>query len=181
MDCRTFVKYYLCVFVTLSFTPQPKVFAQSNSIGCQAELYQPSTIQLTDTPKLTATDIIGLNNVEQIGYQEQPLPTTSPYKSSATKNIANYWQMKVKKSDLPISLEDIKYRLIPSSEPNNPFKQNKFEPKPFGVIEREACPNETIIVSGGITLEFKELSSFVPGKFRGDIQVCVQIKDKPQC
>lgn len=182
MNRRNIVKYYLSLFIALSFAPQPKVFAQSDSTGCEAELYQLSSHPLGITPTLTAEDIIG-NQVEQIGNnQEQPLPTTSPYNLSATKNIAKYWRMRVNNSDLPINNDDVKYTLIDSSEQNSPFKQNKFEAKPLDTKVEESCSDETtVVITGGVTLEFSELSSLVPGNFQGQIDVCVQIKDKPQC
>ncbi|MBE9215732.1 hypothetical protein IQ247_24215 [Plectonema cf. radiosum LEGE 06105] len=158
------------------------MFAQSNSIGCEAKLDQPFVIKSTDTAKLTAMDIIGAE-VEQIGNnQQQTLSTSSPYKSSTTKDVANYWQIRVKNSDLPINANDVKYTLRPNTfDQNSPFKRNKFEPKPFGTIETiENCPDQTTVISGGVTLEFRELSSLVPGKFRGEIEICVPI-NRNQC
>ncbi|NJM17393.1 MAG: hypothetical protein HC836_23785 [Richelia sp. RM2_1_2] len=181
MNCRNIVKCYFSILVAITLTPQPKVFAQSNSIGCQANLDKPFVTQLTDTPKLTVMDIIGAD-VEQIGNnKQQTLSTNSPYKSSTTKDIASYWQMRVRNSDLPINANDVKYTLRPSIEQDSPFKRNKFEPKPFGTIDViENCPDETTVISGGVTLEFRELSSLVPGKFRGEIEICVPINGK-QC
>lgn len=183
MNCRNLVKCYFSIVVAISLIPQPKVFAQSNSIGCEAKLYQPFVIQSTDTAKLTAMDIIDGAEVEQIGNnQQQRLSTNSPYKSSTTKDVANYWQMRVINSDLPINANDVKYTLRPSTfDQNSPFQRNKFEPKPFGTIDViENCPDETTVISGGVTLEFRELSSLVPGKFRGEIEICVPVNGK-QC
>lgn len=183
MNCRNLVKCYFSIVVAISLIPQPKVFAQSNSIGCEAKLYQPFVIQSTDTAKLTAMDIIDGAEVEQIGNnQQQRLSTNSPYKSSTTKDVANYWQMRVINSDLPINANDVKYTLRPSTfDQNSPFQRNKFEPKPFGAIETiENCLDDTTVISGGVTLEFRELSSLVPGKFRGEIEICVPVNGK-QC
>ncbi|WP_414619161.1 hypothetical protein [Calothrix sp. CCY 0018] len=156
-------------------TPQPKVFAESSSTGCEAELYKLSNI--ADTQTLTATDIIDGSDVEQIGNnQQQMLSTNSPYKSSATKDVARYWQMRVNNSDLPINASDVKYTLSPSDEANNPFKENKVELRVLD-IEKIDCSDEeaTSIITGGISLEFRELSNLVSGTFLGQINVCVQV------
>ena len=157
--------------------PQSKVFAQSNLIGCQAEPYELSNIQLAETPRITASDIINDNDfVEQIGNQEQTLPTTSPYKSTTTKDVPQFWQMRVNNSDLPINPSDVKYSLISNNEANNPFKENKVEPRIFGSIEQiEACSDDTTVIAGGISLQFSELSELAPGTFRGEIRVCLPV------
>lgn len=165
------------MLVALSLTPQPKVFA-SNSIGCEAELYQLSTLQLTDTPTLTATDIINDTDfVEQIANnQQESLPTTSPYKSSATKDVPQYWQMRVNNSDVSINANDVKYRLISSNETNNPFQENKVELRVLGSIEQiENCSDETTVIAGGISLQFNELSELTPGIFQSEIEVCIPV------
>lgn len=180
MNCRNIIKSYLSILVVLSFTSQPKAFAQS-SIGCEAKLYELSNV--AETQKLTAADMIDDSDfVEQIGNnREQSLPTNSPYKSNAIKNVARYWQMRVNDSDLPINANDVKYTLQPNSEENNPFKQSKFEAKPFSTIETiEKCTDQTTVISGGVTLEFRELSSLVPGKYRGRIDVCIPVNGN-QC
>lgn len=166
------------MLVALSLTPQPKVFAQSNSTGCEAEPYQLSIIQLTDTPTLTATDIINDTDfVEQIGNnQEQSLPTISPYRSNVTKDVSQYWQMRVNNSDLPINASDVKYRLKSSNEANNPFQENKVELRALGSIEQiENCSDETTVIAGGISLQFNELSQLTPGTFKSEIEVCVPV------
>ena len=175
MNYRKIIKSYFSILVALSLTSQPKVFAQTNSAACEAELYQLSNFELADTPKLAATDVLD-TDVEQIGNnQEQMLPTSSPYKSSATKELPKYWQMKVKESD-SINNGDIKYTLIPSNQVNNPFKENKVELGLLGNPEEiETCSDDTIIIAGGISLKFSELSNLVPGTFQGQIEVCVQV------
>jgi len=183
MNCQN-LKYYLSIFIALSLTPQPKVLAQSNATGCQANLYSLSSVESPNTLELKAIDIMDANGFvsgnsiveQQAGNPEQPLPAVSPYKSSVTKDIGQYWQMRVKSSDIPINANDVKYQLRSNFEVDNPFKGTKFTVKPLGNIEQiENCSDETVVISGGISVEFRELSTLVPGRFTGQIDVCVPV------
>ena len=180
MNRRNTVKYFFSLLITLSLIPQSKTFAQSSLTGCQADLYQLSTTAETQT--LTASDLID-SEVEQININSrlENLPNNSPYKSSATKNIAQYWQMRVKNSDLSINASDVKYRLISSNATNNPFKESTVEIKALGTIEQiENCSDETTVIAGGISLVFNELANLVSGTFPGEINVCVPVNGN-QC
>lgn len=181
MNYRNMIKCYLSILVAFSLIPQPKVLAQSNSTACEAELYKLSNVQLADTLKLTSSDVLD-TDVEQIGNnRQQTLPTNSPYKPSATKDVAKYWQMRVNKLDPSINASDVKYTLIPSNQVNNPFKQDQVQLRVFDSIDQiEECGDETIIIAGGISLEFRELSKLKPGIFQGQIEVCVQVNGN-QC
>ncbi len=183
MNCPNIFKCYLSIFIALSLTPQPKVLAQSNATQCKANLYSLSSVESPNTLELKAIDIMDANGFvsgnsiveQQAGNPEQPLPAVSPYKSSVTKNIQKYWQMRVKSSDI-INANDVKYRLRSTFEPDNPFKATKLTAKPLGNIEQiENCADETIVISGGVSFEFKELSTLVPGRFTGQIDVCVPV------
>ncbi len=189
MNCRNIVKCYLSIFIALSLTPQPKVLAQSSSNGCQARLHTLSQVESAETLELKAIDIMDASGAvsgnsivdQQAGNPEQPLPAISPYKSSVTKNIQKYWKMRVNSSDLPINFNDVKYRVRSTFQPDNPFQATRFTPKPFGDIEQiETCADQTIVISGGVSLEFRELSTLVPGRFTGQIDVCVPINGN-QC
>ncbi|MEL6457293.1 MAG: hypothetical protein AAFQ91_03425 [Cyanobacteria bacterium J06621_15] len=180
MNCRNILKCYFSILIAVSLTPQPKVFAQSNSAGCQAQLYQLS--KTGENPKLTASELFN-GDIEQvdIDYRQQTLPTNSPYKSSATINVPRYWQMRVNNDDLPINSTSVKYTLRPSSNSNSPFTQDKFEAKVFGDIEQiETCSDNTTVITNGISLIFSELSELTPGFFQGQIDVCVQVNGN-QC
>ncbi|MEO1427981.1 MAG: hypothetical protein AAFS12_13775 [Cyanobacteria bacterium J06632_19] len=175
MKRRNTVTYFFSLLITLSLTPQSKTFAQSSITGCQAELYQLSTTAETQT--LTASDLIG-SEVEQINIDSRldNLPNNSPYKSSATKNIAQYWQMRVNNSDLSINAGDVKYRLIASNATNNPFKEGTVEIRALDSIEEiEECSDDTTVITGGISLVFTELENLIPGTFPGNINVCVPV------
>lgn len=180
MNCRNIVKSYFSILVVFSLTPQPKVFAQSNSKGCEANLYQLSNVAETQT--ITAADMIDDSDfVEQIGNnRDTTLPTNSPYKSTVNKQVAKYWQIRVRNSDLPLNTSDIKYTLLPSNETDNPFKANKFEPRVSAIEQIETCADETTIIGGGINLKFMEVSNLVPGNYLGEIEVCVQVNGN-QC
>lgn len=95
MNCRNPIECYLSILIALLLIPQPKVFAQatssSSSIGCQAQEYELANV--AQTQRLIASDIINdADLVEQVGSnQEQVLPTNSPYKSSTTKQVVQYW------------------------------------------------------------------------------------------
>ena len=174
MNCRNFVKCYFSILVALSLTPQPKVFAQSNPNGCQAEEYQLTNV--ADTQRLTAKDVLD-TQVQQIGNnRQQELPTNSPYKlNSNSIDEPSYWQMRVKNSDLPINDSDVKYTLISSTEADNPFKTNRVELRVINIEQEKCLDNDTTVIKGGISFVFKELSNLVPGNYQGLINVCVPV------
>ncbi|WP_044290790.1 hypothetical protein [Rivularia sp. PCC 7116] len=163
-------------------SPQPKVFAQTNSNSCEAGIYE--LINVADTQTIRPTDILS-TEVEQIGIgnESTSLETDgAPYRDSSNPiSEPRYWEMRVSNSDLPINTSDVKYTLQSNSQQNNPFQENRVELQVLDIEEIERCPdNNTTVISGGISLIFRELEQLVPGNFRGDINVCVSVNGN-QC
>ncbi len=178
MNCRQIIRCYLSLLIGFLYLPQPKVLAQSTLPGCEAPLYIFSIIPGKEKiPPLTAVEIIDdSDRVTQVTTQAELLAAKVPYKATATRDIQTYWQMRITKSDFDsLSGKAAKYKLInPDNKPGNPFKNN-IAVKPLNSIEKltECSDNKTVVIGGGVTLEFRELSQFVPGNFAAQIQVCV--------
>ncbi len=185
MNCQQIIRCYLNVLVGFLCLSQPKVLAQSTLPGCEANLYLPSIIPGKEKiPPLTAVEIIDdSDRVAQVTTQAELLAAKVPYKATATREIQTYWQMRITKSDFDsLSGETAKYKLInPDTKPGNPFKNN-ITVKPLNTIQKltECSDNKTVVIGGGVTLEFRELSQFVPGSFTAKIQVCVPTNNN-QC
>jgi hypothetical protein len=181
MNCRQIIRCYLSILVVLLFGPQPKVFAQSNTLGCQAELYRLSVVQ-EKVPNLTQIDIVGDRNVEQVRTREELLAGKPPYKLIATKEVPTYWQMRVKNTDSASLIgKNATYEVVnPENRTGNPLK--KADAKNFGNIQQiTTCNDDTVVVGEGVLLEFSELSQLsVDGTFKAQIQVCVPVNNT-QC
>ena len=177
MNCQQIISFYLSILVGVLFFPQSKVFAQSTVAACQAPLYILSVISGKDKiPELTQAEIIDDSDfVEQVNTPEELLAGRVPYKATATRDIATYWQMRITKSDFDsLAGKNAKYKLINSdNQVGNPFNNN-VTVQPLNNIQKQDCLDEkTVVVSGGIKLEFSQLSQLVLGNFKAQIQVCV--------
>lgn len=181
MNWRKILKCYLTIVVAFSLTPQPKVFAQSNSNACNVNIYQLSYIG--DTQKLGVTDIID-TDAEQVGIGGEDTNLKSdnvPFKDSSIPiDEPRYWQMRVNDSDLPININNVKYTLQSSNQQRNPFQENRVELRVLDIEQIEKCSDNTTVISGGISLVFRELEKLVPGTYRGNIDVCVSVNGN-QC
>ena len=181
MNCRQIIRCNLSMLVALLFVPQPKVIAQSNIPGCQAELYRLSVVG-EKVPNLTQIDIVGNMNVEQVRTREELLAGKPPYKLIATKEVPTYWQMRVKNTDSASLIgKNATYEVVnPENRTGNPLK--KANAKHFGNIKQITnCNDDTVVVGEGVALEFRELSQLmVDGTFKAQIQVCVPVNNT-QC
>lgn len=158
------------------FIPQPKVLAQSTLPGCQAPLYIYSVIQ-NQAPQLTQAQIINGSDVQQVSNQEELLAASQvPYKPSATSEVPTYWQMRITNSDLnSLAGKNATYKVISSdNQTGNPFKNNATA-KPLNQIQKiqDCTDTKTVVVGGGMALEFNELSKLVSGTFKAEVQVCL--------
>jgi hypothetical protein len=177
MNCQQIISLNLSMLLGILFFPQPKVFAQSTVAACQAPLYIFSVIQGKDKiPELTQAEIINDSDfVEQVNTQEELLAGKVPYKANATRDIQTYWQMRITKSDFDsLAGKNAKYKLVnPDNQLGNPFKDN-VKIQPLNSIEKIDClDNKTVVVGGGIKLDFSQLAQLVSGNFKAQIQVCL--------
>lgn len=158
------------------FLPQPKVLAQSALPGCQAPLYIFSVVQ-NQAPQLTQAQIINGSDVQQVSTQEELLAASQvPYKSSATSPVPTYWQIRITNSDFnSLAGKNATYKLInPDNQIGNPFRTN-VTAKPLNSIQKiqECTDSKTVVIGGGMALEFSELSKLVSGVFKAEVQVCL--------
>lgn len=177
MNCRHIIRCYLSVLVGFLFLPQPKVLAQTTLPGCEAPLDMPSIIPGKEKIQLTAAEIIDdSDGIAQVTTQAELLAAKAPYKLIATRSIE--WRMRITKSDFDsVNGKTAKYKLInPDNKLGNPFN-NYITVKSSKVIERlETCSKnntETFVIIGELTLEFRELSQFMPGRFATKVEVCL--------
>jgi hypothetical protein len=181
MKLRQIFTCYLTIVVAVLFTPQSKTFAQQNPSGCQATLYQISLIEgkISD---ITPSEVIDDPDfVEQVGSgpQEQLLAAKVPIKSSITHDLPRFWQMRVNNSDLPsLSNNNAKYKVITDNKSGNPF--NKVDAKPINIQQITTCPDNTVVVEGGLRLVFSQLSQLASGMSNAQIEVCVPANNN-QC
>jgi hypothetical protein len=177
MNCRHIIRCYFSVLVGFLFLPQPKVLSETTLPGCETPLDMPSIILGKEKIQLTAREIIDdSDGIAQVTTQAELLAAKTPYKPIATRDIE--WRMRITKSDFDsVDGKTAKYKLINSDNKlGNPFK-NYVTVKSSKVIQRfETCSKdntETFVITGEFTLEFRELSQFVPGRFATKVEVCL--------
>jgi hypothetical protein len=171
MNCRHILKCYLGIAVALLFAPQPKVMASTFN-GCQADLNQ---IVSDSTVALEPADIFG-NDIEQIGTQEQPLPTTSPYKASSSKNVV--WRMRMLRTDYESyqnqGSQDVTYTII-NQFPLIPSSRLRVEAVSGSVQKYADCQvgsQQSVLLQGTARLIFSELDRWTVGNYTPRFNVC---------
>ncbi len=175
MKCRRKIKCYLNIIVALLFVPQTKVLAQQvSSPGCQAQLNQPFAV-INNIPTIQGPEIVD-GDLQQVNTEEELLSGRPPYKQSAVRNIDNYWQMRVESNDVSsLSGKKVKYRVEPDNQVGNPFRN--VNAIPIGDIkEYLTCSDGTVIVGGGLSLDFRELSMLLGGNYGAQIGICIPLK-----
>jgi hypothetical protein len=176
MNRRQIISCHLSILMGIIFFPQPKALAQSSLPGCQAQLYTYTVIQ-NQAPQLTQAQIINGSDVQQVSSQEELLAVTQvPYKSSATSEIPTYWQMRITNTDFnSLAGKNATYKVISyDNKTGNPFNKNATA-KPLKSIQKiqDCADGNTVVVGGGMALEFNELSKLVSGTFTAEVQVCL--------
>jgi hypothetical protein len=181
MNCRQIFTCSFTIVFAVLFTPESKAFGQKNPSECQAALYQISLIE-GKIPDITPSEIIDDSDfVEQVGSgpQEQLLAAKVPIKSSLTHDLQRFWQMRVNNTDLPsLSNNNAKYKVISDNKSGNPF--NKVDAQPINIQQITTCPDNTVVVEGGLRLVFSQLSQLASGMSNAQIEVCVPANNK-QC
>jgi hypothetical protein len=175
MNLRQIIKCYLSIVVALLFAPQPKVLGQQlNSPGCQAPLYSLSAV-INNIPTLEGKEIVDID-VQQVTTEQELLSGKPPYKQNAVRNISSFWQMRVKNDDLSsLSGDKVKYQIVPDNIPGNPFKNVNAIPI-SGIKQYSSCSTDgTVVIEGGLSLEFRELSLLLGGNYGAQITVCVPV------
>ena len=186
MNCLHVIKYYLPISVALLFTPYPKVFAQTNlpAIECQeVSDKQPTVSNKPVKLTMSQSELIDGSNSAQVGSLDESAQASNreqllsgkPYvKQNIARSLQGIWQMRVNQADLQFL--KAKYTITPTdSIVGSPF--SKVEAKPLDIQQVKTCPDNTIIVQGGVVLVFSELFKFAQGNFNAQIEVCVAKKD----
>lgn len=171
MNCRHILKCYLGIAVALLFAPQPKVMASTFN-GCQADL---NRMVSDNTVTMEPVDVFG-NDVEQIGTQEQPLPNTSPYKSSSSKNVV--WRMRMLQTDYEAyrnqGSQDVTYTII-NQFPLISSSRLTAEAVSGSVQKYADCPGgsqPSVLIQGTARLIFSELDRWAVGDYTPRFNVC---------
>jgi hypothetical protein len=180
MNCRRIIRCCLTTVVGVAVL-QPPTFAQSTTSECQAPLYQTFYYQ-EKIPALTASDIMGgLEGndglAEQVSSEAELLAGAPPFKLSITRNLQQFWRMRVQSTDVPFL--KAKYKVVNTNPTGNPF--NKVDVTQLGNIDSVAsCSDGSAIVQGGVTFVFGNISGMTSGTHTGQLQMCV-VTEKSSC
>lgn len=183
MNCRQFIRCSLTVVVAV-IALQPPTFAQTTSSECQATPYQVTYFQ-KQIPALTALDIIGApagtdGVAHQVTTKEELLATQPPFKLNATRDLKSFWRMRVKTTDIPfLKAKFTVTKGNPSNPKGSPF--NKVNAQQSGnIVQVAACADDTVLVEGGVSLVFSNLSELPVGLHMGWVEMCV-VTEKEGC
>ncbi len=174
MNCRQSIKCCLSIVVALLFAPHPKVLAQASSSGCQMPIYTLSSVT-SNLPTLEGKEIVEVD-VEQVATEQELLSGRPPYKQSAVRVIPSFWQMRVKSSDLSsLNGNKVKYTVLPDGNTGDPF--NYVNAVPLSEVKQypPCSADDTVVIEGGLSLEFRELSRLLGGNYAAGITVCVPV------
>ncbi|GJD21209.1 hypothetical protein RIVM261_061650 [Rivularia sp. IAM M-261] len=138
--------------------------------GCSAEL---NVIVPDNSVALDGVDVfISGRDVEQFGTQNQPLATSSPYKSGSFKDVV--WRMRVSQNAYDSYRQSGRSVTYTVSQ----YQPNRLKVEPASntnIVVNQLCANDnTVLISGTARLIFGEMNKWVEKRtYRPIIDVCI--------
>ncbi|KYC38343.1 hypothetical protein WA1_39125 [Scytonema hofmannii PCC 7110] len=177
MNRQRNVKQCLAVIVGLLTFPQLSALAQTTQPQEPQQLYELTVSPDKIIPSLQEMEILMNKQVYVMDGQDLLAPPL-PYNASITRNLPQFWRMKVKQEDLPV---EGKYEITGNNGTLNPFNNVKINPLDVVTLSKDPS-NNTAIVQGGFSLEFTNFSNYGnQSQYSGKLTICVKRKDSATC